>query len=235
MMALGYRLDAERMRLFLRDEIIRQSHTEGGHSYVLREFGACWDAALVSSVIDLIEQEIRHPQTLRDLIDYLAEHDSPAAYRAWTRLRRRHRRTPEPAAFAAATAALAGFHLLTFCELQIQHNKRPDIEVSAVAVGSDPRHQRAIQLVIEVKGHWHPEVKSAHQTQLVRDYLQGCGRTHGIYLVVWTRSDADPRRSPLKAKSPEEAQTALAALLAPYDGKQNPETLRPLVLDARPG
>jgi hypothetical protein len=118
-------------------------------------------------------------------------------------------------------------------ELQIQHNKRTDIEVSAVAIGASARNQRAIQVVIEVKGHWHSKIKTSHRDQLVCDYLQGCGRTHGIYLVVWTKSPADPRRSLLKAATPEEAQIELDGMVEEYDGKRGAELLRAVVLDAR--
>lgn len=455
MMALAYRLDAERLRLLLRDEMIRQSRAPEGRCFALREFGSCWDTALVVSVIEVMEREIHRPETIRDLMTYLAEHDTPAAFKAWEKLKRRHRRRAERAAFMAATAALAGFHLFTFWdelwpelvrdegfarrvllsldhheqrhflkdrvdvhpsrlgelylyllklfpkaedtplssrggwvtprmdiarlrdelpslvasigtseavaelewiaqrvpteqalwirwrkqdalvamrrgswhapapeavlaliekserrwiqdeddlmafvieslarlqrnlrespnsvrdwfwlrsktsktqtgprpvdevvmskivsqwlemdldkskgrsvlrELQIQHNKRTDIEVAAVAIGAGARTQRAIQVVIEVKGHWHSQIKTAHRDQLVGDYLRGCGRTHGIYLVVWTKSEGDKRRSLLKATMPDEAQIELDALVADYDGQRGSELLRAVVLDAR--
>ena len=118
-------------------------------------------------------------------------------------------------------------------ELQIQHNIRTDIEVAAVAIGTSARTQRPIQVVIEVKGHWHSKIKTAHRDQLVGDYLRASGRTHGIYLVVWTKSAADPRRSQLKATTPADAQIELDALVAPYDGQRGSESLRAMVLDAR--
>lgn len=455
MMALAYRLDAEHLRLLLRDEMIRQSRAQEGHCFALREFGSCWDTDLAMSVVKVLEREIHRPETIRDVMTYLAGHDAPAAFKAWQKLKKRHRRRAEPDAFVAATAALAGFHLFTFwdelwpelvrdegfarrvllsldhheqrhflkdavevsssrlgelylyllklfpkledtplssggswvtprmdiarlrdelpsilaacatteavveleriarCvpteqalwirwrkqdalvamrraswhvsspdavlaliekserrwiqdeddlmafvieslarlqtnlrespnslrdwfwsrskatsinaglrpvdevamskivaqwlemdldkrkgrsvlrELQIQHNKRTDIEVSAVAIGASARNQRAIQVVIEVKGHWHSKIKTAHRDQLVRDYLRGCGRTHGIYLVVWTKSSVDPRRSLLKAATPEEAQIELDGMVEQYDSIRGPESLRALVLDAR--
>jgi hypothetical protein len=118
-------------------------------------------------------------------------------------------------------------------ELQIQHNKRTDIEISAVAIGASPMTQRAIQVVIEVKGFWHPKIKTAHRDQLVGDYLRGCGRTHGIYLVMWTKSKFDSRRSKLKAKRLDEAKAELDHLVADYDGTREPEIVRAVVLDVR--
>jgi hypothetical protein len=458
MMALAYRLDAERMRGFLREKILRSANQGEGHCFALREFAACWDARLAAFVVSIFAREVRSPDAIRHAMEHLAEHDQTAAILLWRRLRARHRRKSEWPAFSAATSALAGSRLFEFWEelwpalihdsglarhvfltmdrmdqrefiknienvpprrlgelylrlldlfpkredppipfgrtysptrrmdmarmrdefpallgsigsaeaveeleriacsvpasdavwirwrkqaalvalrrgswrppaaeevlalvekaehrwiqdeddlmalvieslgrlqtnlraspnslrdrfwtrtgkaqkgsrlslspedevsmsrviaqwlevdldkskglsvlreLQIQHNNRTDIEVSAVALGANARTQRAIQVVIEVKGHWHPKIKTAHRDQLVRDYLQGCGRTHGIYLVVWTLSDSDSRRCPLKAKTPEDAQHELDALILPYDGRQGSESLRAVVLDAR--
>lgn len=456
MMALAYRLDAERMRGFLRDKILRCACREEGHCYTLREFGACWDANLATFVGSVLVREVRNPDTIRDIMEHLAKYDDAAAIRLWRRLRERHQRKQEWLAFAAATSALAGSRLFAFWEelwpvlisatglaryvfltmdrmdqrefiknaedvaprrlgelylylldmfpkrkdppipvgrtcsptrrmdmarmrdelpgllasigsiaaveeleriarrvpaadavwirwrkqdalvamrrgswhapasdavlaliekserrwiqdeddlmafvlesltrlqanlrespnsvrdwfwsrsktsktktcarpvdevamskivaqwleidldkskgrsvlreLQIQHNKRTDIEVAAIAIGASARTQRPIQIVIEVKGHWHPKIKTAHRDQLVCDYLRGCGRTHGIYLVVWTKSTADPRRSLLKAATPDEAQIELGAQVADYDGRRGSESLRAVVLDAR--
>jgi hypothetical protein len=458
MMALAYRLDAERMRGFLRATILRSANQGAEHCFILREFAACWDANLSSFVCALSVREVRNPAVLREVIAHLAEHDPSAAIHLWRGLRARHQKRTEWAAFAAATSALAGSRLFSFWEelwpvltqnaglarwvflsmdrmderifiknagdaplrrigemylylldlfpkredpptptgrgytptrrmdlarmrdelpallgsvgtseaveeleriarrvpaadavwirwrkraalvalrraswrppaaadvlslvekserrwiqdeddlmalvleslkrlqrnisaspnswrdrfwtrtpktkstqkrsikpvdeiamsltiaqwlqvyfdsnqglsilreLQVQHNKRTDIEVSAVAIGANPQLQRAIQIVIEVKGHWHPKIKTAHRDQLVGDYLEGCGRTHGIYLVVWTKSANDPRRSLLKAATPDEAQIELDALVAHYDGQRGSESLRAVVLDAR--
>ncbi len=456
MIALAYRLDAERMHGFLREKVLRSANQGESHCFALREFTTCWDAGLATFVIAVFAREVRSPDAIRDAMESLAEHDPSAAILLWRRLRTRHQRKPEWPAFAAATSALAGSRLFAFWEelwpvpmrdmrlarhvfltmdrmdqrefiknienvpprrlgelylyllalfpmredpptlvgrtysptrrmdmarmrdefpallgsmgsaeaveeleriachvpaadavwirwrklaalvalrrgswrppaakdvlalvekaerrwiqdeddlmalvlesldrlqtnlraspnslrdrfwtrtsqtrkgsrvlpqdevsmsrviaqwlevdldkskglsvlreLQIQHNNRTDIEVSAVAVGTSARLQRAIQVVIEVKGHWHSKIRTAHRDQLVRDYLQGCGRSHGIYLVVWTRSEADPRRSPLRAKTPAETESELAALVAPYDGRRVPEILRAVVLDAR--
>ena len=39
--------------------------------------------------------------------------------------------------------------------------------------------------VIEVKGCWHPDLKTSIQAQLIEKYLQGPDCQHGIYLIVW--------------------------------------------------
>lgn len=454
MMALAYRLDPEHLRFFLRDKILRNSHHTQGHCFALREFLHCWDANLATFVIRVVTEYVRNPTTLRDLMDYLAEHDAPAAIRAWQLLHKRHRRRAEPVAFATVTSALAGMQLFRFWEeiwpvltrhaeiarrafltmerdgrrgflknadsvsefrlaelylyllelfpkrtdipipygssytptsrmeiarlrdeipdilaakgtpeavveleriaqrvpeqdalwirwrkrdalvtlrrstwhkpspesvlnlterserrwirdeddllalvlesldrletnlqrspnswrdhfwkrtksnsrlspvdevtmskrvaqwlqvdlardkglsvlreLQIQHDKRTDIEVSAVATGATARHQRPIQVVVEVKGVWHPKIKTAHRDQLAADYLRGCGRTHGIYLIMWTQSKFDTRKSKFAAKTLEAARIELEQLTADFDGKRSPEVIRSLVLDARP-
>jgi hypothetical protein len=457
MMALAYRLDPDRMCYFLRDYIQRCSVKSEGHCFALREFTTCWDTKLAETTIQCLTRDVRNPATIRDLMDFLAEHDAPAAIHAWRQLCRLHRRSPKTDCFVAATAALAGKRLFTFWEeiwpaltrdrglarrvfigfeangrrgisyeispmsewrlaelylyllelfpreedtpipvgrgytptskmeterlrdglpailaskgtpeavaeleriaqhvpeqdalwirwrkrdalvtlrrstwlrpspesvlslteraerrwitdeddllalvlesltrletnlqrspnswrdhfwqrtgsvkanarlrsvdevtmskrvaqwlqvdlapdrglsvlreLQIQHDKRTDIEVSAVATGANARHQRPIQVVVEVKGFWHTKIKTAHRDQLVADYLRGCGRTHGIYLIMWTKSKFDTRKSKLAAKTIDDARVELEKLTACFDGKRSPEQVKSMVLDVRP-
>jgi len=60
-----------------------------------------------------------------------------------------------------------------------------DIHVTALvpAVGSDAFQQ--VRVIIEVKGCWHSELKTAMRTQLVERYLRDNQCRHGIYLVGW--------------------------------------------------
>jgi len=64
---------------------------------------------------------------------------------------------------------------------------RTDIHVSATASSTTYDEISAAQIasvVIEVKGSWHPEVKSAMATQLAGKYLgENASTRHGIYLV----------------------------------------------------
>lgn len=121
-------------------------------------------------------------------------------------------------------------------EVQVQWNKRTDIEVRAVAVkGTDVR---PLEIVVEVKGCWHSKVRTAHQDQLVDDYLMRSGKTHGIYVVAWTRckkwnDPKDSRKVRLRAKSLPAARDELAALVGVHDGTRSPTVVRSMVLDAR--
>jgi hypothetical protein len=40
-----------------------------------------------------------------------------------------------------------------------------------------------------VKGYWHPQLKTALQSQLIEKYLRGPECRHGIYLVGWFHPD----------------------------------------------
>jgi hypothetical protein len=57
----------------------------------------------------------------------------------------------------------------------------------------------AVQLTIEVKGCWHPEVRTAMESQLVARYLNENDCQHGFYLIGWFLcdywSDGDNRKS----------------------------------------
>ena len=80
----------------------------------------------------------------------------------------------------------------------MQWNRRTDIEVRAVTANGN--QLRPLEVVIEVKGCWHPNIRSAHEEQLASEYLQRAGKTHGIYLVVWTQcakwNDPTDKRKP---------------------------------------
>ncbi len=62
----------------------------------------------------------------------------------------------------------------------------PDLYVSAVSQSSQDNEMKQIVVLIEVKGNWHDELKTAIQTQLVERYLHNNDRaTCGLYLVGW--------------------------------------------------
>jgi hypothetical protein len=65
-----------------------------------------------------------------------------------------------------------------------------DIHVDAVS--TDPRSGPAdrVRVVVEVKGCWHQELKTAMQTQLLERYLAQSQCQHGLYVVGWCLCDA---------------------------------------------
>lgn len=121
-------------------------------------------------------------------------------------------------------------------EVQVQWDKRTDFEVRAVAINGVK--VRPLEISVEVKGCWHPKVRTAHQDQLVDDYLLHSGKTHGVYLVVWTDCEKwndpkDTRKVRLKAKTVVAARDELAGLVSGHDGTKTPAVVRSMVLDAR--
>lgn len=60
-----------------------------------------------------------------------------------------------------------------------------DIHVTAIVPGLTDNSFNQVQVIIEVKGCWHRELKTAMKTQLVDRYLKDNQCQHGIYLVGW--------------------------------------------------
>ncbi len=121
-------------------------------------------------------------------------------------------------------------------EVQIQWDRRTDLEIRAV--GLTGTNLRPLEIILEVKGCWHPKLNSALPDQLVQDYLQRSGRTHGIYLVAWTQcalwqDPLDSRKVRWKSATIASARQRAGALAAPYNGITEPYIVRAVVLDAR--
>lgn len=63
--------------------------------------------------------------------------------------------------------------------------ERTDIHVDAVIKKPDGEIYDQIKVVIETKGCWNKELKTAMETQLAGQYLDQTGCQHGLYLVGW--------------------------------------------------
>ncbi len=91
--------------------------------------------------------------------------------------------------------------------------ERTDIHVDAVIHQHDQNMFDRVTVIIEVKGCWHREVKTAMQGQLVNRYLKNNTCNHGLYLVGWYLCErwdpADYRKSDVPFVSIEEAKTFL--------------------------
>ena len=95
--------------------------------------------------------------------------------------------------------------------------QRTDIHIEAVIKRGERSELTKIKAIIEVKGCWNQEVKTAMKAQLVDRYIQNNDCRHGLYVVVWFSKDCwdkkDGRRakttkSPVKLKSDLAAQAA---------------------------
>lgn len=108
-----------------------------------------------------------------------------------------------------------------------------DIHVSAVTSNSK---RRLISLIIEVKGCWHRELKTAIDTQLSMRYLKDNEAHFGIYLAVWFLCDEwDGREDGRKKNTPQHTLAEIRAFLDDQANAVNAKTqstIRALVLDA---
>ena len=69
-------------------------------------------------------------------------------------------------------------------EVQPRRGLRTDVIIEAAQPAANGGFEK-FNVVIEVKGCWHTEVRTALQTQLAEDYLRPHGLRCGIYLVGW--------------------------------------------------
>jgi len=121
-------------------------------------------------------------------------------------------------------------------EVQPRRGQKTDVLVDAIAGGAADK--RRLTVVIEVKGCWHAEVRTALETQLVETYLNPNGWTHGIYLVAWCLcprwdSPARPPVCKLSSHTIEDAKAEIQELAAPFDGRKSPFRVIGYALDCR--
>ncbi len=118
-------------------------------------------------------------------------------------------------------------------EVKIREGQFVDIHVSAVTANS--KH-RLISLIIEVKGCWHNELKTALDTQLSMRYLKDNEAHYGIYLAVWFLCDEwDGRVDWRKKNTPQQSLADIHAFLTDQANAVNTNghaTIRAFVLDA---
>jgi hypothetical protein len=118
-------------------------------------------------------------------------------------------------------------------EVKIREGQFVDIYVSAVTSNSQ---QRLISLIIEVKGCWHKELKTALDTQLSMRYLKDNESHFGIYLVVWFLCDEwDGRQDDRKQSTPHKSLSEIRKFLedqASAVTANSQSKIRALVLDA---
>jgi hypothetical protein len=88
-------------------------------------------------------------------------------------------------------------------EVEIRRGEETDVHVDAVNPDPGNYETKTVRAIIEVKGCWHPEVRTAIKTQLADRYLKDTQDTAGLYVVGWFLcsrwNDPGDRR---KAKTP---------------------------------
>jgi hypothetical protein len=117
-------------------------------------------------------------------------------------------------------------------EVQIRKGQETDIHIVAIRKKHDGILDQ-VKVITEVKGCWHPEVKTAMETQLRDRYLRDNQCGHGIYLVMWFlcdkwKDESRKRRTPQWAF--EEAEEFFSRQAK--DLSKPGTVLRALLLDA---
>jgi hypothetical protein len=79
-------------------------------------------------------------------------------------------------------------------EVQIHIRERTDIHVDAVTRDARSKELDQLKVIIEAKGCWNREIRTAMETQLVNRYLKDNDCRHGIYLVGWFLCDVWSKR-----------------------------------------
>ena len=100
-------------------------------------------------------------------------------------------------------------------EIRLRSGQFPDIYVDALA-DPDSATDNWITCVIEAKGCWHDELKTAMETQLVGKYMAGSHSRNGLYIVAWFNCDkwdtSDYRCGAAKRLQKDAVQKELEAL-----------------------
>ncbi len=82
--------------------------------------------------------------------------------------------------------------------------ERTDIHVNAISKHTNSTLYDTVTVIIEVKGCWHPALKTAMKTQLVDRYLTDNTCKYGLYLIGWFNcqqwSDNDSRKKGVPKK-----------------------------------
>lgn len=104
--------------------------------------------------------------------------------------------------------------------------QRTDISIDAVARRADGGILDVVTVIVEVKGCWHGEVKTAMESQLVGHYLTENQTRHGIYVVAWSWGvgwdKTDRRCKPKRWKSIDDCRSELAQQAASLTAKGAP-------------
>jgi hypothetical protein len=119
-------------------------------------------------------------------------------------------------------------------EPEIRRGEKTDIHVTAVVPGPSENVLEQAYVIIETKGCWHRELKTAMKTQLVDRYLKDTACQHGIYLVGWYDCNQwDDKDSRWKKRAKWSLDEAKGYLEAQARGLSNAgQSVRTVVLNA---
>jgi hypothetical protein len=110
---------------------------------------------------------------------------------------------------------LRGRDIVVNREVQNRRRNITDIRVDAIKRAEDGETSDVLTVIVEVKGCWHPALRTAMQSQLAARYLEPAGIDHGLFLVGWFNCDqwssADPRKADAPRMTLEEASRQFEA------------------------
>jgi hypothetical protein len=120
--------------------------------------------------------------------------ETPAARFLWDKDRPKEEEALSDWIKIELESALIGKAIVLNREVQIHIKDRTDVHVDAIGIDPVTSELDRLKVIIEVKGCWHRELKTAMKSQLVERYLANNDCRHGIYLVFWFLCAAWSRR-----------------------------------------
>jgi hypothetical protein len=115
--------------------------------------------------------------------------------------------------------------------------QQTDIYVDALVPGGGQRRDK-VSVVVEVKGCWNKEVRTAMKGQLADRYLQDNACRHGLYVVGWFVDDVWDKDDPRAKEAARVLPSSLAAARTEMDAlasdlSRHGNLIKAFLLDAR--
>lgn len=128
---------------------------------------------------------------------------------------------------------LSGRGIVINREVQIHIVQKTDLHVTAIAIANHAEIVDQVNVIVEVKGCWNRDLKTAMAEQLVQRYFSKSDSKHGIYVVAWFPSEhwspTDNRRRRVPFNSNSELTAILQAQAARLSSPT--QTVKAIVLD----
>ena len=130
-------------------------------------------------------------------------------------------------------AKLDGRGIIPHREVQIRSGERTDILITAVLPQASDARFDDVRLIVEVKGCWNHELRTAMETQLVNRYMTDNNCLNGVYVVEWflcEQWDGDRRKADTPNWTLETARTYFDEQAVALSNKTR--SVQAVVLDA---
>jgi hypothetical protein len=162
---------------------------EPGHFLAFTEHGGTRLVRLAEDLLDVLIDSLEHLQVS-------LQGESPAAVDLWDEVTPKKYRPKDENHLSDYVkrhldADLRRRGIVALREVEIRRSQgnapgeKTDIHVTGVVEGVVPGTLDRVRVIVEVKGCWHEELKTAMESQLVGRYLKDNDCRHGLYLVGW--------------------------------------------------